>query len=148
MTVPFALQLAYGWTALALYTNLAAIFVAVPLLLAFTSRFGPTGAAVVWLLVNISYLLMYIPMTHRHLLKGEQRKWYLTDAGQPLVACATVGLLVCLLVPMPQDRLPIAFFLAITFGLLTVSASVAAPQVRTRFLRQISRSWMTLAPQR
>jgi O-antigen/teichoic acid export membrane protein len=131
MTVPFALQLAYGWTALALYTNLAAIFVAVPLLLAFTSWFGPTGAAAVWVLVNFSYLVIYIPMTHRHLLKGEQRKWYLTDAGQPLVACATVGLLVFLLVPMPQDRLPIAFFITITFGLLTVSAAVAAPQVRT-----------------
>jgi hypothetical protein len=49
---------------------------------------------------------------------------------------------------MPQGRLPIAFFITITFGLLTVSAAVAAPQVRTRFLRQISRTWMTLTPQR
>lgn len=148
VVVPFALQLAYGWTALALYTNLASVLVSVPLLLVFTSWFGPVGAAAVWLLVNFSYLFTHIPLTHRRLLRGEQRNWYLSDAASPLLACATVGALILALSPASDDRLLNVLWVAIAFGLLTVAAAVATPVVRKRFAAQISRSWMGLAAER
>lgn len=144
-TVPFALQLAYGWTALALYSNLVSIVVSVPLLLVFTSRYGATGAAAVWLLVNFSYLFTQIPLTHRRLLRGEQRNWYMVDTGLPLLACAVVGLLAFALIPANGDRLMNLLSVAVAFGALTITAGLATPVVRERLAGQIRRGWVTLA---
>jgi O-antigen/teichoic acid export membrane protein len=142
--VPFTLQLAFGWTALALYTNLASIFISVPLLLAFTSRFGAAGASAVWLLVNFSYLLTQIPITHRYLLGNEQRTWYLVDTGTPLLACAGLGLLIFALIPISGDRLLSALALTITFAALTMTAAAATPLARERLAGEIFRDRTTL----
>lgn len=144
-TVPFALQLAYGWTALAFYSNLASIVVTVPLLLVFTSRFGPAGAAAVWLLINFSYLLTQIPLTHRRLLSGEQRKWYLIDAGLPLAACAVAGLLIFALIPVAGDRFVSLVSVVFAFGLLTLAAGVATPETRARLVGLVLRGRMAVA---
>ncbi len=144
-TVPFALQLAYGWTALALFSNLASILISVPLLLVFTSRYGATGAAAVWLLVNFSYLFTQIPLTHRRLLRGEQRNWCLFDTGLPLLACAAVGSLVFALTPANGARLMDMLSIAIAFGVLTIAAAVATPEIRNRFVGHISQSRTMLA---
>lgn len=147
-TVPFVLQLAYGRTALALYVDTASILVSVPLLLVFTSRYGAVGAAAVWLLVNFSYLFTYIPLTHRRLLRGEQRNWFLIDSGLPMLGCVAAGSLVFALTPATGDRLMDLLSIAIAFGVLTIAAAVATPEIRKRFVGQISQSWIALAAER
>lgn len=83
MTIPFALQLATGWTRLSLYKNTVALVVAVPLLLAMVARYGALGAATVWIVINAGYLLFELPIMHRRLLPGALSQVYLRDIGAP-----------------------------------------------------------------
>lgn len=91
MQIPYALQLAYGWTRLAFYSNVAATIILVPLIFFMTWRYGMVGTATVWVLLNSGYVLIVIQITHRYLLRGELWRWYLEDIGLPLVATLLVA---------------------------------------------------------
>jgi O-antigen/teichoic acid export membrane protein len=86
MTLPYALQLAYGWTRLTFYTNVIAVLVLGPALWWAALRFGTVGAAAVWVVLNSGYVLIQLQLMHRRLLPGEQWRWYLEDVALPLVA--------------------------------------------------------------
>lgn len=90
MVVPYALQLAAGWTRLSLVANLISVLVLVPLMIVLARSFGAVGAACVWPLLNIGYVLLIIPVMHRRLLPGEKWRWYTRDIGAPLLAAAVV----------------------------------------------------------
>jgi O-antigen/teichoic acid export membrane protein len=84
--LPYALQLANGWTTLCLYFNLVAIVFLVPALIILVPAYGALGAAGVWLILNVGYVLFDVFIMHRRLLIGEQWRWYLQDVGLPSVA--------------------------------------------------------------
>jgi O-antigen/teichoic acid export membrane protein len=83
MTMPFALQLASGWTRLSLYKNVIALACTIPLLLLLVARLGAAGAAISWIGVNVGYLVVELPYMHRRLLRGALRDVYLRDLGGP-----------------------------------------------------------------
>jgi O-antigen/teichoic acid export membrane protein len=85
VNIPYAIQLAYGWTRLTFYTNLFSIILLIPLAIFLTKKFGAIGASVVWVILNSIYVLIQLPIMHRRLLVGEQKRWYLEDVGKPLV---------------------------------------------------------------
>ncbi len=133
MNIPYALQLAYGWTRLALVVNVAAVVVQIPLLLFATSRWGAMGAASVWLALNAMYCTISINLMYRKLLSHERGRWYLHDIGAPLAAALVV---VCIgRLAMPE--LP-GVARVVVLGLMTfaafAAAAVAAPQGRRTLL--------------
>jgi O-antigen/teichoic acid export membrane protein len=83
---PYALQLAYGWTKLTVYSNIIAVVVLGPLLIISTLYYGPVGAALSWLFLNIGYILIYVQIMHTRLLKTDKRKWYIQDVAYPLLS--------------------------------------------------------------
>ena len=92
MTLPYALQLAHGWTRLGFNVNLISVIVLVPLTILMTWKYGAVGAAIVWVVLNSGYVLVAIPFMHRRLLTSEKWIWYRKDIGIPLlVAFATAG---------------------------------------------------------
>jgi len=137
MTLPYALQLAYGWTSLAFYTNLISVVILIPLLVIATSTYGAIGAAMIWVALNSSYVLISIQVMHRRLLKGEQWRWYFEDVGFPLMAALGVVGIGRLLI---QDSTPFPIVLggmAIILLLAVASAILAAPRIRTWVLEEI-----------
>lgn len=82
-TIPYALQLAYSWTKLSFYLNLFGVILIIPLLFWISKIYGAVGAAGIWILVNASFFLISIHMTHRKFLKTENWRWYLQDVGLP-----------------------------------------------------------------
>ena len=88
MMIPYALQLAHGSTRLGLRFNLISAVVVVPLIIAGASHFGPAGAAAVWPLLNLVYVLVGMPMIHRRFLPDAQGRWMLHDTGIPFLAAA------------------------------------------------------------
>ncbi len=86
MNPPYALQLAFGWTKLSVFKNVIAVILLVPLIIYMTMRYGATGAASVWLFLNIGYVFFEIPIMHRRLLRKEKWRWYWQDVGVPLIA--------------------------------------------------------------
>jgi O-antigen/teichoic acid export membrane protein len=136
MHVPYALMLAHGWTKLTLVTNLVAVSVLVPLLVWASSTYGMTGAATVWCALNVSYLLVSIPLMHRRLLRTEALRWYLWDTGVPMIASLAGVLAADLALPAASSRAwTIARLLAVGAGGL-LAAIAAAPEVRRPLLRK------------
>lgn len=145
--VPYALQLAYGWTKIGLYMNGIAL---IPLILAIslaTTYFGAIGAAGVWVTLNVIYLVISIPLMHGRYLKGEARRWYVEDVGLPLIAAVgVVGVGRWFI----GASLPIVWSLAslALVGLSAVSGAVlAASHMRAWALSQWTRFRFELHPQ-
>lgn len=93
LNVPYALQLAYGWTRLVLLANVISVLLLVPLMVVLTKWYGAVGAASVWVILNSGYFLFSIPIMHRWLLTTEKWRWYVEDVGKPLI----VGLIIALM---------------------------------------------------
>lgn len=99
MTLPYSLQLANGWTSLSFCKNLLAVCVLVPLMVWMVDKHGAPGAAIVWIVLNASYLLLEIPLMHRRLLPKEMWHWYVFDVGFPAAAAIATSFFVKLLMP-------------------------------------------------
>lgn len=90
MWLPYHLQLAYGWTKLGFYINLAAIVGLVPLMIFGALKYGALGGAAAFALLNIFNIVFSIQIMHRRLLKGEQWRWYFQDVGIPLIVASAI----------------------------------------------------------
>jgi len=86
MNLPYMLQLAHGWTGLAIWINIIAVAVIVPLILWAVPRHGPIGAAYGWLLLNVGYVVVMAHLMHRRVLPGRKKTWYRDAIARPLVA--------------------------------------------------------------
>jgi O-antigen/teichoic acid export membrane protein len=133
MNIPYALQLAYGWTSLAFYVNVIAVFFLVPLIIFMTTYYGAIGAASGWVILNSGYVLFTIQVMHRRLLPGEKWRWYREDVGLPFItALITAGLgRIVFSEPMTQPMMLIALISSyvITLGI-------------TSYVTTITREWL------
>ena len=105
MNLPYALQLAYGWTRLALYQNIVAVLVVVPAIYWLGQRYGGPGAAVVCIALNLGYVTLGIPLMHRKLLPNEMWSWYRHDILPPLIAASATAGAARLVVPIIPEGL-------------------------------------------
>ncbi len=105
MIMPFALQLAYGWTKLAIYKNIVAVVLLVPLMVWMVQMYQGIGAAWVWIILNLGYLIFEIPIMHRRLLKGEMSKWYSRDVFLPILIVTTIGLIAREILPVDSSKM-------------------------------------------
>lgn len=138
MQVPHQLQLADGWTSLALKMNVVAVIALVPALLITVPLYGPVAAAAVWVILNSGYLLVGIPLLHRRLLLGEMRPWVLNGVLAPTMG-AGVAIIIAAQVAPAHDasRFIWLAFLFVTGMLATLGAGLAAPSIRSRAFRAI-----------
>jgi O-antigen/teichoic acid export membrane protein len=91
--VPWALQLAFGLTRLQLIAMTASLALSIPMSIAFVSYWGSTGAAGVWLILNILLIFTTVPIAHKLLLPGETFFWATRDVIAPAMAAfAAAGL--------------------------------------------------------
>jgi O-antigen/teichoic acid export membrane protein len=132
MNFPYALQLAHGKTRLPLSINATLIVVVVPLIVFLAASYGALGGAIAWLVLNIVYVMIGTPVTHRHLLIGLGRQWLFEDVGIPLGVSLCVGLVGTYAIHeagYPAHlRLVCAAVLVLVVLLLTLALS---PQLRT-----------------
>ncbi len=91
-TPAYAVQLAYGWTRLAVILNVVLIAVFLPALLILEPRFSGQAAAGLWVALNVVYMAISIPLTHRRLIGGGLWVWARDDVARPLLVCLAVGL--------------------------------------------------------
>jgi O-antigen/teichoic acid export membrane protein len=140
MTAPYALQLAHGWTRLALYTNAVAVVALVPMIVFMVRRYGAPGGAGVWVILNAGYVFIEIHFMHRRLLKSEKWRWYWQDVGVPLAASATVVGLARLLVREPMSDFMTVLTVALISGAALSAAALATPTTRGWLRDQLSRS--------
>lgn len=131
--VPYQLQLAYGWTGLAIKANLMAVAVLVPAILWLVPTYGGIAAAWIWVALNAGYLIVSAPLMFRRLLPSEQRSWYLRDLAVPSLGAAAALLLTLAFEPAGYiDRWHWLAYLTIVAVLSWVTAAGLASHVRVR----------------
>jgi O-antigen/teichoic acid export membrane protein len=130
MHVPYNLQLASGWTTLAFYVNLVAVIVLAPLIILFTSWFGVLGAAVVWVTLNIGYILLMIPLMHKRLLPSEMMRWYKEDIGRPFLMALLVAGTFRLLTPSGAGKILQLVWLTAAYGATLVFTALSTAVTR------------------
>jgi O-antigen/teichoic acid export membrane protein len=133
MHLPYALQLAYGWTKLAFYMNAVAVLILAPSIILMASLYGAVGAAIIWVVLNIGFVLVGIPLMHRRLLRGEQWRWYFEDVGLPLAVALVAAFCGSILVPGSGSRLQLAVILAGILLFVAGSTFLATPITRATF---------------
>lgn len=101
MHLPYQLQLAYGWTGLAVKSNIVAVLILTPAILWVAPRYGGLGAAAVWVILNVGYTFVGIQFMHRRLLVGQRWSWYFADVTWPVMG--VLGVMVGASSFKPQD---------------------------------------------
>lgn len=137
MNPPYALQLAFGWTRLSVYKNVIAVIILVPLIIYMAMRYGATGAASVWLLLNIGYVFFEIPIMHRRLLREEKWRWYWQDVSVPLIAGLSLAGLGRLFISGPMPQFIMLLYLIIILVLTLGITLISVPTMKTRLYVQL-----------
>lgn len=133
MQVPYQLQLAAGWTALALRLNAVAVALLIPVLLWSVPRYGAVAAAATWAVLNAFYLLVAIPWMHRRLLTADASRWYVGDVLLPVVGAAAVLGIAWLARPdLAASRIEWLVFIALAGSFATLGAGLCASAIRGR----------------
>lgn len=138
-TLPYSLQIAHGWTSIGLRINTFFIITLVPAIFFMASRYGPVGAATVWVMLNILYMMIGVPFTHRRLLRGEMRLWFFEDIGPPLAVSLLAGEVSRWLLTsaMPRGRAIVS--LSVVLLATFTAAIMVAPHIRTWLRIQLSK---------
>lgn len=130
MNLPYALQLAHGWTSLGLRINTFLILTLVPAIFFMATHYGAVGGAAVWVALNGIYMLIGVPLTHRRLLKGEARRWFVEDVGLPLAGAILVTWAWRELIVSPMPPIVSASSLSTVFLCALAAAAFAGSQIR------------------
>jgi O-antigen/teichoic acid export membrane protein len=140
MQLPYFTMIAHGWTRLSLVSNVVAVAVLVPLLLLVVPVYGGRGAALVWIALNLGYVLLQAPLLHRRVLRGEMWRWYGHDLVLPMAAAGlAMSLAVVLRGQLTLSRWELVPVLGLAWGVSALPAVLVAGQVRGRVLAILRR---------
>ena len=90
MIPAYSLKLSAGYTRVAFAITTTQAIVLVPVILVMTLNYGASGAAAVWAFLNLTYVLIGIPVTHHFVLKGEAPSWFKTAFIIPIICAAGI----------------------------------------------------------
>ncbi|OIN53514.1 oligosaccharide flippase family protein [Pseudomonas costantinii] len=76
MHMPYALQLAHGWTRFSVWQNATAAIFMVPLTYYLATHYGLSGGAWPWLILNLGYVALCSPIIFFKLKIKPARTWY------------------------------------------------------------------------
>jgi hypothetical protein len=92
----------------------------------------------VWVALNLSYVMIAIPLMHRRLLKNEMRTWYLKDTIPIIIVAAAAATLARVMIPSTLVGIPgAATLVAVGFATLAITA-LASPIVRSLIGRHMT----------
>ena len=139
MSLPYALQLAYGWTSIGLRITTFLTIVIVPAIWFMATSYGAVGAASVWVGLNCIYMAIGVPLTHRRLLKGQAWRWF-GDVGLPLATVLLVVLIGRGLVATSMST-PVAICaLSLLLFCATGAAALISSSIRLWLINQVLRA--------
>jgi len=144
MNLPYALQLAHGWTRLTVGSNLVALVLGIPFCIWAVGYAGIVGAAWLWFAINAGFVAIGIPLMHRRLLRGAMAQWYVRDILPPAITAAAVALVARWLLPALSRSPHGVFLLGMTSAATLLSAAMAAPMVRELLRQQLNQSFASL----
>jgi O-antigen/teichoic acid export membrane protein len=137
MYIPYQMQLAHGWTALAINVNIAAVAILVPAILWIVPNYGAVGAAWIWVTLTAGYNLFGIYFMHQRLLPTEKWRWCREDVAIPLAAAGATAWLCRWMMPGNLGRIGEFVALMTISTIVLLSIALSAPLVRRMVTRHI-----------
>ncbi|MHB8876700.1 MAG: lipopolysaccharide biosynthesis protein [Myxococcaceae bacterium] len=141
MLPTFALQLASDWLSFPVRLNAALVCVFVPVCWVMVMRYGATGAAVSFLLMNSAYLIFALPWTLRRLLPGELAPTLALDIAPPAALSALALGILTSVVRAPTTQLGAVLQPAVIWSLLVLTLALLPGSP----VRRLLRSWFGVA---
>jgi O-antigen/teichoic acid export membrane protein len=138
LNVPYWLQVAAGRVSLVMMLNLLAALLMAPLTVLLCIRYGASGGAGAWLVVNFVYVLGGTFLMHRRMLRGELLRWYRSDFIPPAFASLAVAGIAAALMPSGLSKLAELAWMAGAFAGALVAALLVTSDLRTRILTVIA----------
>jgi O-antigen/teichoic acid export membrane protein len=139
MNVPYILQLAHGWTGFTLRVNLIAVSIIVPATLWVVPLYGVIGAAWVWVLLNLGYLLVAAHFMYRRLMIGEKLFWYKKSILKPMFFGSLTAWLISLIIDIPTSHFMGSLSILFVGILVTLSVVCSIPEISQRFIFNLKR---------
>ena len=138
--IPYALQIAHGWTRLSLYINCIGLVLAGPALYWGVTRYGASGAAGCWCGISFLLTLLGVCGMHFRLLPEERNRWFLQDVLAPFTAAVLVtGCGRLLLNEIDVSRLQTASLILFTLLSGYAAAALACREVRNQVVSLLMR---------
>jgi len=75
MSTNYTLSIASGHTRIIVLVNVGALLIYIPLLFYLINAYGITGAALGWIILNVYYLIVFVPFTQRRILGSTAMVW-------------------------------------------------------------------------
>ena len=135
--IPSAMLLAYGWTRLFVKANFFSVLFIVPAIFWVTPKYGPIGAAWVWVALNIGFGTIAIYFMHRRLLPTEKWRWYGQDIAMPLLAGGIVAIILRWATPAFSSAVAQLIVLLISAGFVLAGSALVAKDVRRQLVRYV-----------
>lgn len=138
------LQFAKGELTLHVIGSAVFVVVLVPALIVMTSVLGMEGAGWVWLILNLAFLVLWVPIVHRRYAPGLHLPWLLRDVAAPAVIAISVAVVMQHLIgwrdtPWIEGRLSVSVQLVAMTLVLVLVSSLGSDRVRAYAVRCWSR---------
>jgi len=137
MHLPHALQWSFGWTRLSFFRDLVAVGLFVPLIIYMTANYGAIGAASVWLILNVGYVLFEVPLMHRRLLRAEKWRWYWQDVLIPLAVALVIAVSGKFFINASMTQFTLLIYLSIISALTLAVTAIITPVTRAWIFGQL-----------
>ena len=135
--IPYMLTLAYAWTGFAVRLNLVAVTLLVPAILLVTPKYGVLGAAWIWVILNVGYVLFGMHYLHKKLMKSGKWYWYLHDVIFPALGALAAVCLTWLIQPDSMNKVSQCVWLLGSGGAVLVASAVSTQTFRNRIKKMI-----------
>lgn len=129
---PYYLQFAKGDLKLHLIGSLMFVILLIPSLIWATRQYGMIGAGWAWLMSNVVYFVLWVPVLHRRFLPGLHFKWLLHDVVAIAFFPVVGAMLVYNFVSWPTGRLLAAGGIALAGLMLLAMSAVGSSLVRAK----------------
>ncbi len=136
MWIPYQAQFAHGWTSLALWVNLISVIVIVPATYWAVPRYGPEGAAWIWVSLNIGYVFISMHFMFHRIFTDQKWRWYAKGLLQPLAAATLLAAAAACAMPPSLTTTGRLLWLLLAISLTLTAAAISAPEVRRPLLLQ------------
>jgi len=137
-TFPYYLQYAKGNLRLQLIVNVLFLALLVPAIIWGASQYGGVGAGYVWLVMNVIYFLVWVPLVHKRFKPGLNLPWYGRDVLPVYGVAVMVGYILFSVMPQTDYRLWQLGGIIITGFLVMLSGALASSVIWAR-----ARAWLS-----
>lgn len=136
---PYYLQFAKGDLRLHMLGNAVFVVLLIPLIVWASLTFGATGAASVWLGMNLLSFVAWLPLVHSRFERGLNLRWYTQDTTAIVAISALAGYLASVVLPATGSRTD-QLIKILLIGLMSLVAGALASSAMRRTVLRLWRS--------